>query len=398
MNTKITVPLLLSLLVANNALAGAYMFPELGGVNVSTAGAGAQALAEGAETAFANSAAMTKITQPTLAFNIQGMVSDIAYTDTGSDGIFAGGESSTQAGTAMPAGAMYYVTPINDSWSAGIALVSAGGSVIDYGADFPGALLLQDAQLVTVQLNPSVAYKVNEQLSLGVGLVAEYGQLEQNFAGTDKFKTQATGSDLNIGYTLSGLYEFNDDHRLGFSYRSEIEHGMDGNLTISNQGLDSSVGIIMPATASLSGYHNVTDKTALLWSLGWTQFSSVATTDIELDSRIVEIQRQWDDTVTASVGGYYQLNDKWRLEGGISYESSPQDDPRMQYPDVPTGELWKYAIGATYDLNQNWRMNFYYEYLDVGTPSIEFQLANSTLRGDYSANIHFFGLMTNYRF
>lgn len=398
MNTKITVPLVLSLLVSHNAMAGAYMFPELGGVNVSTAGAGAQALAEGAETAFANSAAMTKLTEPTLAFNLQGMASDIQYTDTGSDGIFSGGEATTQAGTAMPAGAMYYVAPINEQWSAGIALVSTGGSVIDYGADFSGALLLQDAKLITAQLNPSVAYKVNEQLSLGVGLVAEYGKLEQNFAGTDKFQTEATGSDLDFGYTLSAFYEFSDNHRLGFSYRSEIEHDMDGNLTIAHQGLDSSVGIIMPANASLSGYHNVTDKAALLWSLGWTQFSSVETTNIALDQRVIEIQRQWDDTVTASLGGYYRLNEKWRLEGGVSYESSPQDDPTMQYPDVPTGELWKYAIGATYDINQSWRMNIYYEYLDVGTPSIEFQLANSTLRGDYSAAIHFFGVMTNYRF
>ncbi|WP_028775293.1 OmpP1/FadL family transporter [Shewanella waksmanii] len=390
--------LLISLLVANNTLAGAYMFPELGGANISTAGAGAQAVAEGAETAYANSAAMTKMSEPTIAFNVQGMVSDIQFTDTGSDGLFAGGESSTQAGSAMPAGSVYYVAPLNDKWSAGIALVSAGGSVIDYGADFSGAILLQDAMLITAQLNPSIAYKVNDNLSLGVGVVAEYGMLEQRFAGTDKFQIEATGSSLEFGYTASALYEFNDKHRVGFSYRSEIEHDMEGDLTLSNQRVDSSVGIIMPANATMSGFHQLTDKASLLWSLGWMQFSSVETTNVTLDSGVFDIQRQWEDTVTASIGGYYQLNEQWRLEGGVSYETSPQDDPTMQYPDVPTGELWKYAVGATYEMSHHWRFNVYYEYLDVGQPSIEYALADSTLRGEYNANIHFFGVMTNYRF
>lgn len=398
MNTKSTVLLPLSLLFATNVSAGAYIFPELGGASVSTAGAGAQALAEGAETAFANSAGMTKLKGPTLAFNLQGMASDIQYTDKGSDGVFAGGEPTTQAGSAMPAGSFYYVAPVNDKWSAGIAFVSTGGSVIDYGEDFAGALLLQDAQLITAQLNPSIAYKVNNELSIGAGFVAEYGILEQRFAGSDTLQTEVTGSSFAFGYTLSALYDINDNNRIGLSYRSEIQHDMNGDLTVASQDRNSSVGIILPASATMSGYHHVTDKTALLWSLGWTNFHSIPTTDVELDSLTAEIQRQWDNTVTVGLGAHYQLNDEWRVEGGISYESSPQDDPKMQYPDVPTGELWKYAIGATYDINENWRMNLYYEYLDAGTPSIEYELANSTLTGDYDVAVHFFGVMTNYRF
>jgi long-chain fatty acid transport protein len=395
-----------SSLLVTKAYAGAYMFPELGMMSISTAGAGAQAVAEGAETAFANPAAMTELSSTTVAFNLQGMVSNINYTDSGSTGLFAGGDSSTKAGTAMPVASFYVVTPLSDKWSAGLAFASAGGSIIDYGPQFSGSLLLQDAQLTTVQLNPSIAYQVKDNWSLGLGLVAEYGLLEQNFAGHEESllpPLTAEGSSVEFGYTLSSLYKFNHNNRIGFTYRSELNHAMDGDISTSNNDSTSSVNIIMPATAIISGYHQLNSKPALLWSLGWSDFSEVSETAIALPNREAGIAREWQDTFSASVGMHYPLNQQWRLESGVYYETSPQDDPSLQYPDVPTGELWKLGLGASYEINPNWRMQMYYEYYYGGTPSIDYTLfegsaAESTLKGDYEAAVHFFGVLFNYQF
>ncbi|WP_192022186.1 OmpP1/FadL family transporter [Shewanella sp. WPAGA9] len=396
----------LSMLVATHANAGAYMFPELGMMSNSTAGAGAQAIAEGAETAFANPAAMSEFDTPVMAFNIQGMVSSIDYTDNGSTGVFAGGDDQTAAGTSMPVGSFYYIQPINEQWTAGVALASSGGSLIDYGPDYAGALLLQDAQLLTVQLNPSVSYKVNEQLSFGVGLVSELGVLEQNFAGsTDGIipKIEVTGDSLDFGYTLSSFYKIDANNQIGFTYRSEIDHELDGEVTALGASNDSSINVVMPAMALLSGHHQLTADTAMMWSLGWTDFSKIAETPVTLTNASGGIARDWKDTVSASVGVHYQLNSKWRLESGVYYETSPQDDPTYQYPDVPTGEIWKLGMGASYELNSQWRLQMYYEYLYAGQSSIEYTLLEgspleSTLQGDYDIDLHFFGLLMNYRF
>ncbi len=395
----------LSLFAANASAAG-YMFPELGMMNISTAGAGAQAIAEGAETAFANPAAMSEFDSTAIAFNLQGMVSDIEYTDAGSTGLFRGGENSTQAGTAMPVSSFYLVQPINDKWTAGLAIASSGGSVIDYGPQFSGALLLQDAQLLTVQFNPSIAYQVQDNFSVGVGLVTEYGMLNQTLAGSGGGlvpQIDASGSSLEFGYTLSAFYKLDERNQFGFAYRSQIEHDMDGELKTRSNKVDSSVNIIMPATALLSGYHSLNEKVAAMWSLGWTDFSKISDTSISLTNREADIARNWEDTFSASVGMHYQLTEQWRLEGGVYYETSPQDDPRYQYPDVPTGEIWKFGTGASYDINKQWRMQMYYEYYYGGTPSIEYTLfegspAESTLRGNYDADIHFFGVLFNYQF
>ncbi|WP_394246980.1 OmpP1/FadL family transporter [Vibrio profundi] len=396
----------LSIFAASNAMAGAYVFPELGMMSVSTAGAGAQAIAEGAETAFANPAAMTRLETDTIAFNFQGMVSQIDYTDTGSTGIFDGGAEKTSAGTKMPAGSFYYVKPVNDKFSVGFALASAGGSAIDYGPNFSGSVLLQDATLMTVQLNPSVAYKVNDELSIGLGLVGELGYLKQNFAGSRDTMLpalQGSGDSVEFGYTISAHYETDENNRYGIVYRSETNHDMDGKLESTESSTDASFNFIMPAMALISGYHNVYSDLALLWSVGWSDFSKVQETKISLTNAESAIAREWEDTYSVSVGAHYQIQPKLRLEGGVYYETSPQDDPKFQYPDVPTGEIWKFGTGATYDLTSEWRMQMYYEFLYGGHPEIEYTafdggLLESQLSGEYSANVHFFGVMMNYRF
>lgn len=396
----------LSIFAASNAMAGAYIFPELGMMSVSTAGAGAQAVAEGAETAFANPAAMTRLETDTIAFNFQGMVSQIDYTDTGSTGIFDGGAATTSAGTKMPAGSFYYVKPVNDKFSVGFALASAGGSAIDYGPHFSGSVLLQDATLMTVQFNPSVAYKVNDELSIGLGLVGELGYLKQNFAGsrdTTLPALQGSGDSLEFGYTISAHYEADENNRYGIIYRSETNHDMDGKLESNQRSTDASFNIIMPSIALISGYHSIYSELALLWSIGWSDFSKVQETTVTLTNIDAAIAREWEDTYSVSVGAHYQIQPKLRLEGGVYYETSPQDEPTIQYPDVPTGEIWKFATGATYDLTSKWRMQMYYEFLYGGHPKIEYTTFDDTifesqLSGEYSANVHFFGVMMNYRF
>jgi len=401
MNFNKFVLFVLPFAFTSTVMAGAYVFPELGMMSVSTAGAGAQAIAEGAETAFANPAGMTRIKKATIAVNLEGSVSNIKYKDNGSTGLFSNGDSSTQAGTAMPVGSFYYVQPVNDSIAVGLAIASAGGSVIDYGENFSGSVLLQDATLLTVQLTPSISYQMTEQLSIGAGFVYEFGMLEQNFAGTSDNslpQLKGTGESIELGYTLSFMYEVDESNRIGMIYRSETDHEMEGDIAGNNRVTPASFNIVMPNIASLSGYHKINPKFTMLWSLGWSDFSKVQQTTITLTDRSAGINREWQDTYSFSLGSHYQLNTAWRLEGGFNYETSPQDNPNIQYPDIPTGEIWKFATGASYNMNEDWRMQLYYEYLYGGQPETAYSLGESRLNGDYDIGLHYFGILLNYQF
>ena len=160
-----------------------------------------------------------------------------------------------------------------------------------------------------------------------------------------------------------------------------------------------------PAIVKLSGYHGLTDKFALLWSLDWQDWSKNQSSVLILDDsgRQVNVDRNWDDTYSASLGMHYQLTNQWRLEFGVGYESSPLsdsfDDAFNQYPDLPVDQIIRIGTGATYQASDDFSVNFFVEYLDLGSPEISYDgIADSRLQGSYNNDAAIAGITMNWVF
>ncbi|MCL9774211.1 OmpP1/FadL family transporter [Vibrio methylphosphonaticus] len=386
---------------SNSVMAAAHLLPELGSLNASTAGAGSAALAESALTAWTNPAAMSQLEKTELTVNLAGLYTDIRYSDATPNERF---DNNIDAGGWAPIASFYFVTPINDKFHAGFAFASQGGSGIDYGDNFSGQRLFKNVEFMTVQLMPSVSYKVNEQFSLGASVNAEYltanGELNPIVESNHLFKAQA--DDLTVGYTLSAFYQPSEKHRFGFIYRSELAHYGEGDLQNTASATKHDVGLdfIMPQNIQISGVHSVNDQWDMLWSTTWYQLSTW--TDLTLDvndSSIQVVDRSFDDVWNLAIGTHYQITPTLRLETGISYETSPQNDATHQYLDLPVGETKRIGAGATYALNESWELRAYYDYIDLGKPELNYALSPEIgVQGSYDNSAHFFGIQANYRF
>lgn len=420
--TKLSV--LISLIaVSQSALAGGYLLSELGELSTSTAGAGSAAIAEGAETAFANPAGMTRLKGENISANLGLLNLDSTYYDMGTEGNldleghhfhFSNFSKQSDMTKVLPMGSFYYTNELNDKFSFGLSFASTGGSGFEYENGFAGSLLAESGMLLVAQLNPSVAYKVNDKLSLGAGVSMEYAMLNQTLgtAAFDNGKDFATGDlsadDVTFGWNVGAMYQFDDANRLGFTYRSKIDHELKGDIKADVDVLDkgdeedAQVNLIMPAQAKLSGYHAVQPNLALLWTIGWQDLSAVKQTDVILGGHNSPVVRDWKDTYSASIGGHFKINNALRFELGYSYETSPQDDPEKINVDVPTGPISKYSTGLTWSINSDMMAQFYYEYLDGGTirtqasDTITGELTN--LNGVYDMNVHFLGAVIKYSF
>lgn len=389
---------------SSNAFSAAHLLPELGAVNASTAGAGSAALAESALTAWSNPAGMSQLEEANLTVNVATLGTKVEFSDAQRHIPARGFDSKIDAGSWMPVASMYFVSPINDKFHAGIALASQGGAGVDYGDSFTGGLLLESAEFMTVQVMPSVSYKVNEKLALGLSANIEYFTASGDLGlGT----TTADADDFNVGYSLSAFYKFSDEHRVGAIYRSEISHYGTGSVTSQNMpGLNGGAGLdfIMPAHLQLSGVHSVANQWDVLWSATWYDLSTWTDLTLDLSSvGPVEVQRRdFDDVWNIALGTHYHLNEQWRLEAGISYETSPQDDPTKQYMDLPVGEAKRIGVGATYQLNDQWQIRGYYDYIDLGSPDIDYSLDQNgfltVVKGSYENSAHFLGLQANFKF
>ncbi|WP_210498241.1 OmpP1/FadL family transporter [Vibrio crassostreae] len=393
--TKVALACVIAL-GSNSAFAAAHMLSDLGANNASTAGAGSAALAETALTAWTNPAGMANLNEEAMTFNIAALGLDIQYKDTGSTGAFANGTDGDNAGSVMPVGSFYYAKPLNEKWHMGFSVASQGGSGLDYGSDFRGAPLVQSVDLVTVQVAPSVSYKVDDKLSFGAMINIEKASINQKMMGG----VEIEADDVTVGYTLSSMYRFDENDRIGVVYRSEIDHSNEGELTNAGMQAEASVGLIMPRSLTISGYHK-RDASAFLYSLGWADFSSMKSSPMAVDVHSAELKRDYKDTWTAAVGFHHELSKTLRLESGVSYESNPIQSDDTQHPDLPTSELWKLGFGANHQLSDKWEAKYYYEFLKWGDASIDREYvegSGNTLKGDYENKGHYVGVQFTRRF
>ncbi len=157
------------------ALAAALELYETGAPDLGTASAGRAAMAADASTAAANPAGMTLLDRTQL-LGATGALLPSTNFDVASQTTTSGGGGGN-AGVFFPVGSFFYVNKLSDRIRLGVAVFSDFGLGGDYGKTWVGRYYITEASLVTGKVNPSIAYAVNEWLSVGVGFSFAVGRL-----------------------------------------------------------------------------------------------------------------------------------------------------------------------------------------------------------------------------
>ncbi|MBW2518923.1 MAG: outer membrane protein transport protein [Deltaproteobacteria bacterium] len=388
--------------------------------DMGTAAAGRVALSSDASTASVNPAGMARLDRSQLLAGFQ-----MLYVDTKFDTDFAEfeGDDGDNAGGWVPAASFSYVHKMSDELSLGVSLGSFFGLGLDYGKSWAGRYYVQEAEFLTVGVNPGVGYRLNDHWSVGAGFSVVNSSLSQKTAIRNLGPNQADGQlkleddDWGYGYNLGILYEHDDRSRVGLTYRSEIEfkykdtaklRGLQAPLSgianiIGLTGSKLDLKMNLPQAVMFSVYHEMTEKLALMGNIGWQEWSSFGESAISLASTSttdLTLDRNFDDTWHFALGLQYQINDPWLVSVGIAYDESPVSDGNRT-PDMPLDRQWRYATGLQYDLSEDMTIGCAYELLDAGDAEISQNrgaLAGAIV-GDYSANyIHFFNVNLIKRF
>lgn len=393
-----------ALLLSFQASAAGTLVQEMSKMTVSTAGAGSAVLAENASVAYSNPAGMSYIEGNALSINAAVMDLSIYYNDTHEPQ-----DNSGNAGGLQPYGSLYYVHQLNHDVHLGMSISAQGGSALDYGRDYAGALTLNDLKLSVIQFNPSVSYRVNDKWSIGGGLQIDYASFEENIL-YDQGNIET--DSWTLGYNLGVMYQLDENNRLGIAYRSRMNHDLTGtintesmiahkpsrpNIPIPIPAMSGKAGlnVLNPRQLELSGLHQLTQPLSLVWSLGFEQWSDNDSTQISINgSDISQIARNFEDVWTGAIGARYQLTPRLRLETGIGYATSALDDAEYQGADLPVDTQHRYSVGATYQWTKDITFNTYYSYVDYGDPEIN----NSGMAGQFDNTNQFFGITMNMTF
>jgi len=373
------VSMLLSLGSAT-AFAGGFAILDQSIEGIGRASAGEGAFVHDSSVVFSNPAGMTDLDRPEILVGTH-IIRVEAHVKSKSSTLSSpliGGTVGTGGGNGDPLGtdAIPVVSASAPVWKdrvwLGFALNVPFGLQSEYSEGWAGRYDSTKSELLTMNFQPSAAVRVTDWLSLGIGLDVQYADatLENmlpNVASgvfpTPDGKLKVEGDDWSAGYNLGLLVEVPQSKtRIGFHYRSEMKHELDGNVVFSgltgllagqNGKISAKADLDLPEIFTLSVSQPVTEKWTVMATyrfIGWDSFGEIR---VKMgDGQVLSSKENYDDSMTLALGTEYAVNDEWNVRTGFQFDQSPTRGG-FRSTRVPDGDRFWITLGTTYRV-KNW--------------------------------------------
>jgi long-chain fatty acid transport protein len=435
--------------LSGTASAAFFQLQENSASGVGNANAGAAASAEDASTIWYNPAGMVRLSgsQAVVAGHYINPSSKFSKTSATLSPTLGGGNISGGDGGDAGDGAFvpnfYYAQPLGERTMFGIGVNVPFGLATDYEDDWVGRYHADFSEIQSVNVNPSISYRMNDQFAVGAGLnvqrieatltnAVDYGSICAVVPGVQGCEAPGAldgharleGRDTSFGYNVGVLWQFTPTQRLGFAYRSKIEHSLKGtsdvtapNATAATTAAaigvaDSAVraNVTLPESIALSSFHQLTPQWALMADITRTRWSRVPELRIDFTETTQAdsvITLDLKDVNRYSIGATYAPGGAWSYRVGIALDESPTPNPEARTPRLPDADRLWMALGANYRMSRNATLDFALVHIDVdnmeinkqaGTAATDENFFRGTLQGSYEASVTIFSVQGSWRF
>lgn len=406
-------------------MAAGFQLAEYSATGLGRAYAGEAAMADNASAQFRNPAMLAYLdgTQISTGMIYVDPNIDVEGTTTSLTGTQTATSSENFADAAFIPN-LYLSHQLNDKIYLGLALSSNFGMNTKLDDNFKGTQFGNEASVTTVEINPNIAYNINDQFSVGVGVryVLGEGSIGAKSSGGQVAPAGTAlkymeGDDTAWGWQAGAVWQINDSNRIGFNYRSNVDLKLDGYAAglafgSTSAQLPGSMKLTLPATAEIASFHQLTDKVAVHASINWTDWSTFEKLEANIPSlsqpnQLVK-QENWEDNYRFAIGATYQLNTKTQLRSGVAYDTSAVNDVNRTITIPETDRLWL-SLGAGYNYSDNLTLDAGVTYIfakdaDVKEPrrgissDLGSVLFGGAFEGQTSGNVWLAGVQATYRF
>lgn len=406
--------------------AAAFQLLEGNASGLGNAYAGSAAVAEDASTVFFNPAGMTLLPGRNVAFSVDLVRPSAKFDNQGStvppgQGIGGnGGDAGDWA--AIPAGYMSW--QLTDRLFAGLGVGAPFGLKTEYGADWVGRFHAVKSEIKTVNINPSIAFKVNDVLSIGVGvnfqrIDADLTNLVTNpgLAGS-LASGRIKGDDTAWGWNAGLMWQLSDTTRLGAAYRSKMDYKLEGTARFTGlnatgnivatalnagRGGDVTADVELPDTATFSVVQKISDRWTMLGDISWTGWLTLQDLTVNrVDGvNVTTEELRWRDTWRVAFGGTYAYTDALSLKFGLAWDQTPVRDT-TRLPRVPDEDRVWLSLGLQWRPNATSAVYVGYAHLFVKDAKVNNDggsaLLKGTLVGEYENSVDILGVQYSTRF
>ncbi|WP_372590989.1 OmpP1/FadL family transporter [Guyparkeria sp.] len=330
------------------------------------------------------------------------------------------------------------VHQLGEKTRVGLALSVPFGLSTEYDEGWLGRYHGVESHVEVLDINPVISYDLTPRFTVGAGINVQYAQAELTSAidgGAACVAAQGPetctqlgltpgdvdsdghvridGDDWSVGYNLGVLWQATDRTRFGLSYRSGIDHKLQGDvdyemppaLAGSPAFADSAAraGLDLPPSMAASMTHAFSE--ALTGSLGllWTGWSSFDELRVEQGGGRDDLltTENWDDALRVAVGGEWQVAPRWTLRAGTAYDPTPVPSAEYRTTRLPDADrIWS-SVGVGYEMAANWSVDLGYTHLWLNDSRIDNTTESAIpnrLTGEYSGEVDILGVQLNARF
>lgn len=414
------LPAALLALASGSASAAGFQLLEQNASGIGNAYAGSAAVAENASTIYFNPAGMTQLQAREASVGLSLVRPSFKFTDQGSSaGLLSGNAQDAGDWAALPNA--YLSWALDKDLYVGVGLGAPFGLVTEYNRDWIGSAHSIKFDIKTININPSIAWRVNDKVSLGFGLnwqrmEAEYvrraGTISAPLPLSTTFATLDADDD-SWGWNAGALFTVSDATKVGVSYRSKVKHDLKGTLAFGGTaaglhplttGVAAAARVELPDTFILSFTHKLDPRWELLGDVSWTGWSSIDKVDIKRTSGPLvgtasEIAQTLDtdfqDTWRVALGANYQLNDAWKLKFGIAFDETPVKNAEKRLTSLPDNDRIWFSFGGQWKASRASTLDMGVAYLYVDDTRINngnaADPAKGLVRGEYDSSVWILG-------
>lgn len=423
MPVRHTTKLLLSLsalaiLTPAAANAAGFYIQEQSVRGLGSAFSGSVTSIDDASTIYFNPAGMTKLDRAQVNAGVHLLVPSAELDDTGSTflGAPVGGGDGGNPYNPTPVPNGFAAMPLlddNSLWG-GIGVTAPFGLASDYGDDWFGRFDSIKTELKVINIQPSLAYKATNWLSIGAGVDIQYADAELTSAVSDTLaegESKLKGDDWSVGYNVGLIIKPVETTEIGMHYRSAISHELDGRISVEgltglvptapNFTTGGTADLDLPDMATFGVAHQVTPDLRLMaqatW-FGWNNFQDI-TAISDAGAELTSVTQNYQTTWAFAVGAEYDINDQWTVRGGYQFDETPTTD-EFRTSRTPDGDRNWFSLGATYNWNPNMSIDMAATYINVDDGVINVSRNNglAAVNADTDGDVGIFALGLNYKF
>jgi len=277
----------------------------------------------------------------------------------GSPIIAQGTTDNTFQAAFIPAG--YFSYQLNPNLWLGMSLNSPFGLSVGFPENWVGRdYAAGDTWLHTYNAAPSVAYRINDWISVGVGVQIQYAKANLNHGVTAFINTgngililpvgdgNLSGDGWGYGFTAGVTLTPTPTTSVGIGYRSGINQKLNGILTTPLGQAAANTTLDLPGMVSLGIRQRLDPQWTLLGTVEWTNWNRIGTSNVIANGvTATTLPFQYRDSWLFSGGVEYQFNERMTLRTGFGYETAAIDD-QVRMPLIPdTNRVWA-SVGASY--------------------------------------------------